>query len=333
MLIKQIKPSRRALLQRLGTLTLGLCAAVLGLPGPVQAQDKPQLKILVGFPAGGSVDVLARTMGDAMRDDFSAVLVENRPGAAGRIALAQLKAAKPDGLTVIVAPSAGFVLFPHLYKKLDYDPNRDFAPVSELAVQPFAVTTGPGNGVKNIKEMVEKAKADPASATFGSSGEGGAGHILGVWLEQLLNVKLNHVPFQGGAPATVAMLGGHVSYKIDALSETAELHRAGKARILVITGPKRDPQVPDVPTLKELGVNMEITSWFAMYAPAGVPKDALDRLSRSAIKAVKRPDIVEKLAKLGFEAVGSTASELAAQQKIDFEVWGKPVKALGLSLD
>lgn len=329
---KQTKLPRRALLKPLGALAMGVGAVILGLPAPAGAQDKPAVRILVGFPPGGSVDVIARVIGEAMRDDFNTV-VENKPGAAGRIALGQLKAAKPDGLTLAIAPSPGFVLFPHLYKKLDYDATRDFTPICELAIQPFAVTTGAASGVKTIQELADKARSNPGSATFGSSGEGSAGHILGAWLEQLLNVKLSHVPFQGGAPATVAMLGGHVAYKIDALSETTELHRTGKARILAVTGPRRDPQVPDVPTLKELGVNMEITAWFALYGPAGIPKDMVDRLSQSAIRAVKRPEVAEKLAKLGFQTVGSTPAELAAQQRIDFDAWGKPVKALGLSLD
>ena len=323
MIARKIQARRRALLQRLGALGIGMGAIALGVPGSLRAQDKPVVKILVGFPAGGSVDVLARVIGEAMGADFN-VVVENRPGAAGRIALGQLKAAKPDGLTLAVAPSPGFVLFPHLYKKLDYDATRDFTPICELAIQPFA---------KTMQELVEKAKANPAGATFGSSGEGSAGHILGAWLDQLLNVKLSHVPFQGGAPATVAMLGGHVAYKIDALSETTDLHRSGKARILAVTGSKRDPQVPNVPTLKELGINMEVTSWFGMFGPAGMPKDVVDRLSQSVMKAVRRTDVAEKLAKLGFETVGSTPTELAALQKVDFDAWGRPVKTLGLSLD
>lgn len=328
---RQITWPRRTLL-RAGALAIGAGALAGGLPGAVFAQDKPVVKILVGFPPGGSVDVLARVVGEAMSGDFN-VIVENKPGAAGRITLGQLKAAKPDGQTLVIAPSPGFVLFPHLYKKLDYDPTRDFTPISELAIQPFAITTGASSGVKSMQELVEKAKANPASASFGSSGEGSAGHILGAWLDQLLGVKLAHVPFQGGAPATTAMLGGHVGYKIDALSETTDLHRSGKARILAVTGSRRDRQVPDVPTLKELGIAMEITSWFAMYGPAGMPKEVVDRLNASVTKAVKRPDVTEKLAKLGFETVGSTPAELANQQKVDFEAWGRPVRALGLSLD
>ncbi len=333
MITKQFKPHRRAALTRVCALAGAVFAAAIALPEPARAQDKPALKIVVGFPPGGSVDVLARNVAEAMRDDFSSVVVENRPGAAGRIALAQMKNTKPDGLTVIVAPSPGFVLFPHIFKKLDYDPNRDFTPISQLAMQPFAVTAGPAPGAKSIREMADMAKSDPASATVGSSGEGSAGHLLGAWLGQSLNVSLTHVPFQGGAPANNAMLAGVVGYRIDALSETTEFHRAGKARILAVTGSRRDAQVPEVPTLKELGVNLEATSWFGMFAPAGLPREIQERLSQAVIKAIKRPDMAEKLVKMGFEPVGSTASELSARQQADFLAWEKPAKAVGLSLD
>ena len=322
--------SRRGALRPLAAaLALAACA----WSGAALAQDKPALKMIVGFPPGGSVDVLARNLADAMRDDFSTVIVENRPGAAGRIALGQMKTTKPDGLTVIVAPSPGFVLFPHIFKKLDYDPNRDFTAISQLAAQPFGITAGPGAGVKNIAEMTDKAKKDPNNATVGTSGEGSAGHVLAVWLGQLIDAKFTPVPFQGGAPANTAMLGGTVSYRIDALSETTEFHKAGKARLLAVTGGQRDAQVPEVPTLKEQGVNMDASSWFGMFGPAGMAPDVVERLNRAVVRAIKRPDMADKLMKMGFEPIGSTSAELASRLKADFAAWEKPAKGTGLSLD
>ena len=314
-------------------LAAALVLATCAWSGAALAQDKPALKVIVGFPPGGSVDVLARNLADAMRDDFSTVIVENRPGAAGRIALGQMKTTKPDGLTVIVAPSPGFVLFPHIFKKLDYDPNRDFTAISQLAAQPFGITASPSAGVKNIAEMTDKAKKDPNSATVGTSGEGSAGHVLAVWLGQLIDAKLTAVPFQGGAPANTAMLGGTVSYRIDALSETTEFHKAGKARLLAVTGGKRDPQVPDVPTLKEQGVNMDASSWFGMFGPAGMAPDVVERLNRAVVRAIKRPDMADKLMKMGFEPIGSTSAELATRLRADFAAWERPAKGTGLSLD
>ena len=231
------------------------------------AQDKPNLKILVSFPPGGSADTIARQIGIAMKEDYASIVVENKPGAAGRIALQQLKKSAPDGQTVIILPSGSMVLFPHVYKNVGYDAVKDFTPISLLARFQFGVVSGPATNVKSISEMLAKAKTEPASASYGSPGAGSLPHFLGVLLEQSAGVSLNHAPFQGGAPANTALLGGHVGYKMDVVSETAPFHKDGKVRIIAVTGSKRDAQVPEVPTLKEQGINMEATAWFAMYGP------------------------------------------------------------------
>lgn len=310
-----------------------LVAACAAFALPAQAQDKPPLKIFVGFPPGGSADVLARLIGDAMRDDFSQVIVENKPGAGGRIALGQVKAAKADGQTVIILPSGPMVLFPHVYKKLDYDPVKDFTPISLIARFQFGVVSGPASNVKTVAEMIAKAKADPKTATYGSPGLGTLPHFMGVLLEQSTGVAFNHIPFQGGAPANTALVGGHIGYKFDVVSETAELHRNGKVRIIAVTGASRDPQVPEVPTLKESGINMEAVAWFAMYGPAGLSPEVTTRLQKAVSHAVQTPAMKDRLLKLGYEAIGSTSGELAAAQRADLARWEKPIKATGISLD
>jgi tripartite-type tricarboxylate transporter receptor subunit TctC len=156
---------------------------------------------------------------------------------------------------------------------------------------------------------------------------------MGVLLEQSAGITLNHIPFQGGAPANNALLGGHIGYKFDVVSETAELHRAGKVRIIAVTGAQRDAQVPEVPTLKESGVNMEATAWFAMYGPAGLPAEALSRLEKAMMKMARQPAMKEKMVKLGYEPIGSSSAELAAAQKVDLARWEKPIKATGVQLD
>lgn len=299
----------------------------------VHAQDKPALKILVGFPPGGSADVMARLVADALRDDFSPIVVDNKPGAGGRIALNMVKNAKPDGQTVIVLPSGPMVLFPHVYKKLDYDAVKDFTPISQIARFQFGVVAGPASGVKNMNEMIAKAKANPGANSYGTPGAGTLPHFMGVLMEQSAGVQLNHVPFQGGAPANNALLGGHIDYKFDVVSETAELHHSGKARIIAVTGSKRDTQVPEVPTLKEAGIAMDATAWFAMYGPAGLQGDALARLERAMVKIVRQPAFKDKLVKLGYEPMGSNSTELAAAQKADLARWEKPIKATGVQLD
>jgi tripartite-type tricarboxylate transporter receptor subunit TctC len=298
-----------------------------------QAQDKPPLKILVGFPPGGSADVIARLVADALRDDFNPVVVDNKPGAGGRIALNMVKVAKPDGQTVIVLPSGPMVLFPHVYKKLDYDAVKDFTPVSQIARFQFGVVSGPSTNVKNVAEMIAKAKSDPGNASYGTPGAGTLPHFMGVLMEQSAGISLNHVPFQGGAPANNALLGGHIGYKFDVVSETAEFHRTGKARIIAVTGSQRDPQVPEVPTLKESGVNMEATAWFAMYGPAGLKGEALNRLEKVMMKLARDPAIKDKMVKLGLEPIGSNSADLAAAQKADLARWEKPIKATGVQLD
>lgn len=320
----------RCRIHTLAALALGAFAL---LAGPAHAQDKPPLRILVGFPPGGSADTLARLVGDALRDDFSTVTVENKPGAGGRIALQAVKAAKPDGQTVIILPSGPMVLFPHVYKKLEYDPVRDFTPVSLLAHFQFGVVSGPASGAKTVAEMLARAKADPKSASYGSPGLGTLPHFMGVMLEQSTGVAMTHVPFQGGGPANNALLGGHIGYKFDVVSETAELHRSGKVRIIAVTGATRDPQVPEVPTLKEAGVNMEATAWFAMYAPAGLPAPVLAKLEQAVSAAVKKPAMQERLRGLGYDPVGSTSAQLAAAQRADLARWEKPIKATGVQLD
>ena len=313
---------------------LGIAAMSLAMLSPtVQAQDKPPLKIMVGFPPGGSADILARMLADALREDFGTIVVENRPGAGGRLALNAVKVTKPDGQTVIVLPSGPMVLFPHVYKKLDYDAVNDFTPVSQIARFQFGVVSGPASNVKNVAEMVAKAKMDAGKSSYGTPGAGTLPHFMGVLMEQSAGISLNHVPFQGGAPANNALLGGHIDYKFDVVSETAEMHRAGKARIIAVTGGQRDPQVPEVPTLKESGVNMEATAWFAMYGPAGLKGEALTRLEKAMMKITRSPAMKEKMIKLGYEPIGSTSAELAAAQKVDLARWEKPIKATGVQLD
>ena len=323
--MKPLHTTRRAL----GLIALGLAC----LATPLHAQDKPPLKIVVGFPPGGSADILARMVADALRDDFGTIVVENKPGAGGRIALNAVKVSKPDGQTVIILPSGPMVLFPHVYKKLGYDPVKDFTPVSQIASFQFGVVSGPATNVKSIAEMVAKAKTDTASASYGTPGAGTLPHFMGVLLEQSAGISLNHVPFQGGAPANNALAGGHIGYKFDVVSETAEMHRGGKVRIIAVTGKQRDPQVPEVPTLQEAGIDMVASAWVAMYGPAGLQGEALTRLEKAMVKMAKEPAMKAKMLKLGYEAIGSNSADLAAVQKADLTRWEKPIKATGVQLD
>jgi len=310
-----------------------LLSALTCLPLAGIAQSAPPTKILVGFPPGGSADVLARLMAEAMSPALGTVLVDNKPGAAGRLAINAVKAAKPDGHTLLLVPSGPMVMFPHVYKKLGFDPAKDFTPVSLVARFQFGIAAGPASPAKNMAEMVALAKTKPDAATYGTAGQGTAPHFLGVMLEQTTGVPFLHVPFQGGAPANTALVGGHVGYKIDVVSETAELHRTGKVRVIAVTGAERDPQVPEVPTLKEQGIDMAISAWFGLYAPAGLAPDLATKIEKAASAAVRQPALREKLLKLGYVPVGSTGPELAAAQRADLASWRKPIQSTGISLE
>ena len=321
-------------MQRRGVILAGV-ATSLAAAG-VQAQaERPPMKILVGFPPGGSADTIARLLAERMREALGGqnVVVDNKPGAAGRIAIDQLKNAAPDGQTVLVMPSGPVVLFPHVFKRLGYDVNKDLAPISQLAGFQFAVVSGPKSNVKSVAEMLAKAKADPSTASYGSSGNGTVPHFLGVMLADAAGVPLQHVPYQGGAPAMNALLGGHIGYNIDVVSEALEQHRAGKVRIIAVAGATRSPLLPDVPTLREQGVAMDATAWFAMYGPGALPREQAVRIQQAVATAMKDPALCQRFEGIGLEPIGSTPEQLAAVQKADLAKWEKPVKATGYQAD
>jgi tripartite-type tricarboxylate transporter receptor subunit TctC len=320
------------------SLTLSIAAAAattLAAPALWAQSDRPPLRILVGFPPGGSADIIARLLAERLPAQLGGqnVVVDNKPGAAGRIAIEQLKNSNPDGNTVLVMPSGPVVLFPHVFKKLNYDVNKDLAPISQLASFQFCVVSGPKSNVKTMAELVARAKADPSTATYGSSGNGTVPHFLGLMIGEAAGIDFQHVPFQGGAPAMTALIGGHIGYTMDVVTEALEQHRAGKVRVIAVAGAQRAPQLPDVPTLREQGVAMDAGAWFAMYGPGGLPAAQAQRLSVAVQTAMKDAAFAQRMSALGLEPIGSTPDQLAAVQKTDFAKWAKPVKASGFQAD
>jgi tripartite-type tricarboxylate transporter receptor subunit TctC len=312
---------------------LPLVACML-LGSTAMAQDKPTLRIVVGFPPGGSADILARVVAEKIKGPLDRpVIVDNKPGAGGRIALDAVRLAPPDGSTVLLAPMGPFVLFPFTFKKLSYDAFTDFSPISQVANFQFALTAGPATPARSVAEMVAVVKADPKLGNYGTAGAGTAPHFLGVMLADAAKVELNHVPFQGGAPAAQAVAGGHVSYVVDTVTESLEMHRAGRVRVIAVSGPTRAPQLPEVPTLREQGVNVEVTGWFAVFGPAKLDAEVIQRISSAIGQAMKDKETQERLLKLGYEAVGSTPSQLAATHRADHARWERPIKASGFTAD
>jgi tripartite-type tricarboxylate transporter receptor subunit TctC len=320
-------------MQRRSMLLATAAMATAAVPTSSIAKAKTPLKIIVGFPAGGSTDTLARLLAEGLRDDHAPVTVENIPGAGGRVALNHVKRAAPDGQTVILQTSAPMVLFPHMHKNLDYDPVNDFTPVSLLTHFQMGLVAGPGSEARTVADLIAAAKKAPGKLTYGTPGQGTLSHFTGVLFEQQTGVQLNHMPFQGSSQAQAALLARKMDFKFDLVSDNAKLHRTGKVRILAVTGPKRDPDLPNVPTMKEAGVDLVATAWFGLYGPAGMSPDVRDSLYQTVSTALEKHAIHDRLHTLGYEPVGGTPDELADTQKADLARWAAPIKASGIALD
>jgi tripartite-type tricarboxylate transporter receptor subunit TctC len=316
-------------------LTLLAGAAALGAAAPrALAQDKPLVKILVGFPPGGSVDVVARLLADSMRASLDQnVIVDNKPGAAGRVALGELKRAAPDGNTLTLAPSGALVILPWLFKNVGYDPARDFTPIARVTTFDFAVTVGPAAPPGDFKALLAWLKANPNKANFATSGAGTVPHFTGVLLAQETGVPLTHVAYKGGALAAQDLLGGQVPMMVDTASETIEHHRAGKLRIVAVTGDSRSGVLPDVPTLKELGVNVVADAFFGLYGPANMPADRVQKISDAVAKTLATPEIQGKIRALALTPSYADSQTLATTQAAHLKRWEAPIKASGFTVE
>lgn len=314
---------------------LATVAALVTLCAAAQAQvDKP-VRILVGFPPGGSADQAARLVGERMATELKQpVVVENKPGAGGRIAAELLKNAPPDGSTLLVTPVVVPVLAPLVFSKLQYNPQTDFAPVAPIANFQFGLSVNAKHPAKTVPEVLSWMQANPAQANFGSPAPGSLPHFFGVMLSKGAGVDLVHVPFNGGAPLMNALLGDQVSTGIDTLVDQIEMHRGGKTRILATSGATRSLLLPDVPTFTESGLKgVEGTGWLGMYAPAKVPAATLKQLNAALNNALAAPELRERFARMGLEVTGGTAEDLSAHMKRDTDRWAPVVKASGFKAD
>lgn len=305
------------------------------LASGAQAQVDTQVRILVGFPPGGSADAAARLLAERMAGELKhPVFVENKPGAGGRIAAELLKNAAPDGSTIMLAPIVVPVLAPLVFTKLPYNPGTDFAPVAQVANYQFALSVNAGHPARNMAELIAWYKANPSKANFGSPAPGSLPHFFGVMISTGAGLDLVHVPYNGGGPLMTALMGNQVSAGIDTLVDQIELHRGGKVRILATSGATRSPLLPDVPTFAEAGLkNVEGAGWFAVYAPAKTPAATVQQINAAVNKALAVPEVRERFAKLGLEPTGGSATDLIAITKRDTDRWGPVVKASGFKGD
>ena len=313
----------------MASITRGLLAAGL-LFAAAAAQAQQAARIVVGFTPGGSTDVLARYLSEPFRGVLGRpVIVENKPGAAGRLAVEAVKAAAPDGNTLVLVPSGPMTLFPHIFRELRFDPFRDFVPIVQLATQDLCIATGPGTPAKTLSELRAWARANPAKASYGSSGAGTLQHFTGVLFAQRAGLDLTLIPYKGTTGAVTDLAAGQVPMLAVSCTELLEMHRAGRVRILASSGPVRTPFTPDVPTLKESGLDVEVTAWFGVYGPTGMSPALVGALNKAAVNAVRTPEGKEQLFKLGFVATGTSPEELARAQKRDYELWGEAAKLSG----
>ena len=324
--------SRRRILQTAGAAAL---LASVGQRAWAQAPTIDLTKIVCGFAAGGTADVVSRRIADKLHPGFAKnAEVENRTGAGGQIAVQFIKNAAPDGTNVLLTPMSMLGIYPHTYKKLPYNPVADLTPVSAAAVFDYGFAVGPmvPASVKNVPDFLAWCKANPTQANFGSPAAGSSPHFIGALLGRAANVDLRHVAFRGTQPALLDMIGGQIAAVSGPTGEFTQYVAAGKCRLLSTSGPKRGKFTPNTPTLQEQGFkDLAFTEWFGFFLPANAPQDVVLRLNASIRSALASKDVIDGLAVSYLEPMPTSPRELAAMLKADTELWGPLVKAVGFT--
>jgi tripartite-type tricarboxylate transporter receptor subunit TctC len=317
-------------------LHLALAAMAVSLfAGPLHAQLGEQpIRIIFPFAAGGSGDVLSRMIADKMHGSLNhAVIVEDRTGAAGRIGVNDVKAATPDGGTLLLTPIAPMSVYQHVYAKLGYDPIKDFAAISQLGTFDFGIAVGPQVEAKTLKELIDWAKANPTEANFAIPGAGTLPHFLGVLLGREAKIDLRAVPYRGSVPGVADVVAGHIPIIVTTTSDLVQMHKAGRIRVLATSGKARSPFLPEVPTFREAGYNLVATGWYGMFAPAKTPAKVIERLNEVIVEAVRSRDVEDRMLAFGLQPTGTSAAEFARIVKADSELWAPAVKASGFKAE
>lgn len=323
-------PKRARFLRTLAALALTGSALT-----PLWAQSGA-VRIVVGYPAGATSDLLTRIVAEHMAGTLKQpVIVENKAGAGGRIANEMVKAAPPDGSTLMMTPIATMAIFPHSYAgQLRYDPLKDFAPVAHLSN--FSIGLGVANKVpaRSVKEFVDWVRADPGRHGFyGSAAPGSIPHFFGAMFARAAGIELTHVPYKGTAPAMQALAAGEIGALSTVVADITSLVRSDKARLLAVAGTQRDAAHPNVPTFRELGFDLTANPWYALFAPAGTPAAVVDRLSQAAVAAIKDPAVHKRLQDMGLEPTGYGPQQLGTILRDDHARWGPAIRASGFKGD
>ena len=306
----------------------------LSAPDAAYAQAYPSkaVRLIVPFAAGGSTDIIGRTVAQKLNETWGQpVLVDNRPGGSTVIGTDVVAKAPPDGYTLLVTP-APFTIVPSLTTtKLPYDPAKDFEPITLINTTPLVVVVNPGVPAKNVKELIALAKSRPGALNFGSSGSGGSNHLAGELFDAMAGVKMVHIPYKGNAPALTDLVGGHVDLVYNGLTSALPFIKSGRLRALAVTSLNRAGALPDVPTLDESGLKgFQAVAWNGLTAPARTPKDVVAKVNADVVKIVKSPELIERLKADGSDPVGSTTAEYAAFLRDEIVKWRKVIAAANI---
>jgi len=306
-----------------------ICALAAALASGGAIAQQGTIKFLVGFPAGASLDALTRMVADKMQASLGQnVIVENRTGAAGQIAMTALKGSPADGTVLVMTPLVTIVTAPHI-QKLPYDPFKDFAPVAHTANFLFAFAMGPATPAKSLQDYIGLVKRDAKYANYASAATGSLPHFFSLLFAEKAGLKMNHIGYRGTAAAMIDLLGGQIAAFMGTVADVAPQHKAGKVVAVATSGATRSKHLPDIPTFRELGYDIEGGGWYAAYAPAGTPAPVIDRLSKAIIAALNEPDVRQRLDNYGMEPTGLPPAELARIHRRDYGQWGPVIKASG----
>lgn len=306
--------------------------ALLGLCSSLGSAQTGPIKMIVGYPPGATSDALARVVADAMsRRLDQPVIVENRTGAGGMIGNQAVKAAIPDGTTLLMTPVATMSIFPHSFAgKLNYDPFKDFAPVTHLSNFQLGLGVGTQVPANTLKEYVAWVKSNPKdNAFYGSAASGSLPHFFGVMFAKSAGIALQHVPYRGTASSMQALAGGEIAALSTVAADIQSLVDANRARLLAVAGEKRSPKFPDVPTFREQGYDLVASPWYALFTTAGTPPATVQRLAKAAMESIADPAVQKRLLDMGLEPTGYGPEKLAEIMKADYERWGPPIRESG----
>ncbi len=309
--------------------------ASLAPPAAAQAYPVKPVRVIVASPAGGTTDVVVRMVAPGLSSQLGQQLVlDNRGGAGGLIATELTAKAVADGYTLFFGGPGSLTIMPHLRRSMPYDTLRDLAPVSLVASGPYLLLAHPSVAAKSVRELVALAKAEPGRLNYASAGNGAANHLAMELFKSLAGVDILHIPYKGAPPAITDLIAGSANLMFNSIPPVIQYIKAGRLRLLGVSSAKRSSQLPDVPTISEAGVSgYEVTTWFAMLAPAGTPRPIVTRLNETVAKVVRTPELKAQFEGLGYEVGGGSAQDFAAHLRAELEKYARVVKASGAKVD